>query len=249
MPTRLAQLKIKRVATVDDGDNPLAEILLFKRRGGTAAVAATDEPFTKENEMADELTIEQLQEQLSAAEAAKVEAVEAKVALETQVAELTKRVDELTPPEPEPDPMEKASPEVKAEMEELRKQNKTQEDELAKMRDKDATEAAELVVKGLAYLPGVTPATVPLIKQLRALDKDVAGKVEKVLADANAALEASKALEATGHDGPGISDVEKRVDAEAAELIKSGLSEAQAKDRVWKSHPDWYTEYKQQREG
>jgi len=248
MPTRLAQLKIKRVATVDDGDNPLAEILLFKRRGG-AADAANVSQLEEERKMAEDQTIQELQDKLTAAdEAAKVEA-EAKVALETQVAELTKRVEDLTPPEKEPDPMEKAAPEVKARLEELEKKNKTQEDELAKMRDKDATEAAELVVKGLAYLPGVTPATVPLIKQLRALDKDVAGKVEKVLADANAALEASKALEATGHDGPGISDVEQRVDAEAAELIKSGLSEAQAKDRVWKSHPDWYTEYKQQREG
>ena len=254
MPTRLARLEIKRVAMVDAGDNPEAAILLYKRKGG-AADAAMDSPLEEERKMAeDQATIQELQDKLTAAEAAKVEAEEARVALETQVAELTKRVEELTPPEPEPDPMDKVAPEVKARLEELEKKNKEAEAKVAKMQDEKATEEAQAVVKTLAYLPGVTVEnTAPLVKALRLKDADLAKQVEKVLADANAALKESKALEAAGADGASdLSDIEKRVKAEAAELIKSDstLTPAQAEKRVWTAHPDWYADHtRKQREG
>ncbi|MHC4512037.1 MAG: hypothetical protein ACYTAO_24355 [Planctomycetota bacterium] len=77
MPVRLMGLQISRVATVDEGDNPEARIVLFKRRPETTAADAAGEDEGMGKDITQELP-DEVKAQFAAVEQAKVEAEEAK---------------------------------------------------------------------------------------------------------------------------------------------------------------------------
>jgi len=254
MPTRLMNLKIKSISTVDKGDNPLAEIVLFKRRPDAdtlpvAGAAVTTEGGTNMADQTRELP-EEVQTQLTELAEAKATAEQAALDAATEVETLKARIAELEK-EPEPDPLEKADPEIRKRLEAAEKQAQDSAAEVAKMKDEKATEAAMNTVAKLSSLPGVTVDDfAAVIKQIRLHNKDVATKIEKVLADANAALAESKLLTELGSDTPGVTDVEQRVKKLADERrVAKNITREQAEAEVWDEHPDWYAEYQSEREG
>jgi len=255
MPTRLMNLKIRAVATVDHPDNPDADILLFKR-DNRATVGVAD----KGGNMPDEKTLEQIQEDLTAAEKARDDAVqkaedlEGKVTdLETKVTELEAKVPvEVEPVEVDPD-IQKRLDESKVEVEKARQDAEDAKAEVAKMRDAQDTEDAEQAVAKLDKIPGLTVEFAPVLKRLRQANKEDADAVEKALSDANKVVAESALLAENGKDGQGAGgDIVEKVKAEARQLVAKStepLSFIQAEARVWKAHPDWNTEYNKQREG
>lgn len=133
---KLTNLQLEAVALVDRGANPGAQITLFKRH--------------KEETMTDKERLEQMQAERDAFQK-RAEAAEAKVA------ELTK--------EPDPDPVAKADPVVKAEIEKARQEAAEAKAEIAKMREQ--SEIREYVAKAAAF-PGLgePPAVGPVLRKI-----------------------------------------------------------------------------------
>ena len=244
MPIELTGLKIKRVATVDAGDNPDADIVLFKRK-------ATDdgtEPGTKEKldkntkggevDVSDKadlgITEEVLKEKVDSA----VKEAEDKAAEELKKAQEEK--DELEKKLKELEDVEKDKrTEVEKRLDETR-------EELTKMQDDQRTKDAEVAVKKWQNIPGMSVEFAPVLKAVRASAPGQAEKVEEMLDAANAALEGSKLLTSAGEDGEGETDVEKQAEVKAAEFMKADptLTKTQALAKAWED-PEMYKAYQE----
>jgi hypothetical protein len=240
-------LQISRVATVDEGDNPEARIVLFKRRPETTAADAAGEDEGMGKDITQELP-DEVKAQFAAVEQAKVEAEEAKTAALEEVETLKARVAELekaaeSEEEKKPDPVEKADPEVKKLLEDAKREAEEANAKVAKMEDDKATERAMQTVAKWS-LPNVTADDfAPVIKRLRGYSAEDAEKVEKALDDADAALRESAAFKELGTDAEGT-DLEQKVRKMAEERVGDGKTLAQAETEIWNEHPDWYDKHR-----
>ncbi|MHC4512038.1 MAG: hypothetical protein ACYTAO_24360, partial [Planctomycetota bacterium] len=130
------------------------------------------------------------------------------------------------PEDKKPDPVVE-DPEIKKRFDAMEKRADDAEAKVAKMEDQRATEGAvETVAKW--SLPNVTADDfAPDIKKLRGLDAELAGRIEKVLDDASAALRESAAFKELGTDAEGT-DLEQKVRKMAEERVGDGKTLAQA---------------------
>jgi hypothetical protein len=224
---KLTDLKITRVATVTEGDNPGAHIVLFKRRRDN--VNRGDEGMDFKKLEIPEDAQAAIQKELDELAKARDESAEALKKANEAVEKLTAEVAELKKPEPEPDPVEKASPEVKAKFEELEKQRKEDAealqkatDRLAKMEDATRMSKAIETVSEWENLPGVTADDfAPVLKRVREkLDEEDVKEIEKALNAANSAIAQSDLLKETGRDGTG-GEVAQRVEKMAKDRLEA----------------------------
>jgi len=239
MGTRLRALKIRAIATVDSGDNPHAKIVFYKRKDGT---------------MADKTpTVEELQKQLK-------DATEKLATATAKQAELQTQLDgKKAPP---PDPLAKADPVIKAEVEALRKRaeeaekrEKANADAIAKMQtDK---RRAEFVAKAANFpsLGHADDAGQILAKIDGVLDEAERTSFFQKLQSMETLIKKSGLFGEMGRDTGEAATAEQKIDKAARVLIQKArengttLQYHDAYSQALKANPDLYTAYRAEQEG
>lgn len=224
MKNWLSRLRITRVALVDKGANPDADLVLAKRDDDTKKA----EHATMEECMAAEHDEEKCKELMAAMKRAEGDHMaDQKLAedvakAQAEVADLKKRLD------------------TEAEA------RKKAEADIQKMRDAEITKAFVTKAQGLSHLPGNEPAKFgPILQKMYAgLTEEEAKLADQILAGADNQLATSKLLEELGTGSGGfVGTVWEKMQKMAAQLIeKSGdgkLTEAQAMKRLSETNPEF----------
>lgn len=253
MTYQLKNLSITAIATVDEPDNPPAEILLFKRRQDSKE----DKTVTKDQDKANKtfqlregnglmIDLTKLNLTDEQAEAAKDAFAEADKQDKEAKAELEKVQKQLADLEAEKEAKET---DVQKRMSELEKQAKEDAAKVASMEDDKRTEEAEEIVRGWDHITGATVEDyAPVVKAVRASAPGKFDELKKLIDNANATIKASEAFKPAGKDAEGVADVMAKVNAKVEELrkIKPSLSRAELEAEVWDANPDLQTEYRKQ---
>jgi len=234
---------IKFVSVVDSGDNPEAEVVMFKKKGGVK--------MKKLEEIMAELSKED--QSVIQVELDKIEPLEKTNEELVKTNEELKKVEPVIEPVIEPvkdgvtdeeliksaDPkiqeMLKKAKEVEVENEKLKKEKV---EEMAKARKAELSKEAE------AY-PNLGAPVEDIVEIFSSIDGDekVTELVKGIFSAANTALEGSELIKTIGsNEDPVIKSVEEEVEEKAEELRKSDpkLTKEQAKTKVYESDPDKY---------
>ena len=213
---RLTDITVKEISFVDDGDNPGAYILLYKKK---------DAILRKEDYMEE---MEKLQADLKASQDDLAKA-------NSTIKELTKTVDELkkskTPVDEEAELLKSLPESMRKRIEEAEAIAKAKEEELAKV--KDEAETKEWMQKSKDA--GLTDEDSAMFKSLAKSNKDVVGKVFERMSQLQKAVEEGELLKEKGQAIGNENDPMAKVKADALEIRKSDpkLSEAQAFAKAW----------------
>jgi len=225
MPTRLTNLRLKRISIVDDGDNPDANIMLIKRRN-------TNDNIKKElDAMADndKLTDEQRAE--IAAEAV----AKAKAAHDVELQEVQKELDALKLAKAaDASDVEKRIAKAEADAKETR-------ETLVKIMDSKADADAVAKVKEWGNIPGVTDDVAAVVKAVRKSAPGMAEKYEALLDGANKMIGEGSLLKSIGGDGDGSGGTAiAKIQAKANELRAANpdMTDAVAMEKAMELNPD-----------
>jgi hypothetical protein len=170
--------------------------------------------------------------------------------LETQVATLTKSLEEAAKPaEPEVDPVAKAIAELPAEAQEILKSTTARlekaEKELAASRIAKATEV--WVAKAAAFKEAVedTNALGNALREVADIKPELADTIEKAFATAAERVAKGNLFKEVGYTGPAATDAEARVEVIAKSLreVNPKLTEAAALAQAWTENPELYNQY------
>lgn len=145
----------------------------------------------------------------------------------------------------------------KARFEALEKSNMTlkeQNDKLQEQINKTANEAKtkEFVAKAASFdkLSINAEEIGPVLKSLSESDPEGYAKIEAVLAAANEQVAKGALFSELGADGEGESDINKRIEAKAAEIMqRDKCSIEKARTLALKENPDLYREYEKEMNG
>ncbi len=222
--------EITMVSAVDAGDNPDADIVLFKSHGSAESAEQTQGDGMSDDitAISDEPTVEDLQKSLDEA-AAKIEALEATVT-------------ELTPVE---DPIEvdveKASDEVQAliakQRDQLDEQATRLEVEVTKRRDTEFI--SKVREDNLEVLLGLPEKVGPVLRELDDLAPEAFGKIYKpLLAAAQRAELASVLKELGANDGSIDPQAQKAAWVSKQKQDGSDKTDAELANAFWAAHPD-----------
>jgi len=243
---------IKFVSVVDSGDNPEAEVVMFKKKGGVKMKKL--EEIMAELSKEDQSVIQTEFDKIPDVETANGELKKANDELIVKVEELEKAAKAEPVVEPvvddsedtlikSADPkivkiLEKAKEDVKEAKELAEKLQKEKDEELAKARKVELSKEAE------AY-PNLGSPVEDIVEIFSKLDGDekTIGLVKGIFSAANTALEGSELIKTIGsNDDPIVKSVEEQVDEKAEELMKSDpkLTKEQAQLKVYKSNPSKY---------
>jgi len=249
MPWSLKNFLIKRVGVVDSGDNPEAEVVLFKskedediKNKGGANMSKTFEELVKglPEEEAKLVTDEIEKVKTEAMEKAKADMIDEeskkKLADEEKV-KLNKSEEEL---------IKSADPKVRELLEKAKTEAdeaKKKVDELQKEKDKkDAELKKELLNKEAEKYTNIGATKEDIVKIFEVTDgKEEADKLLKgILSATNEALKDNKLMKVIGSDGDGKDKTAREeVEEKAQELVKSEkITIEKARTKVYKQNPD-----------
>jgi hypothetical protein len=222
---RLSVKRLTSIGAVEEGDNPPAEIVLFKHKpdpvSGTLPVISPDRAPDGDTDMSD-LDLSALEEELRAE-------------IEKQFAGYEERIAELEKDQPV-DVTKGMSDEARALFESLEKKAADQAAALEKERDARLT--VEWVGKARAFekVLGDAEEAAP---HLKSLDEGTAEWLLEKLANVEKALEASDLFKELGSSDDDSSAADK-IDALAKENLKANpeLTMEQARVLVRKANPD-----------
>ena len=240
----------KFVSVVESGDNPPAEVVMFKEKGGVKMKKI--EEIMAELSKEDQSVIQTEFDKLPDIETANKELIKTN-------GELTAKVEELEKAEPvvEPviEPVESSDEELiksaDPKIQEMLKKAKEVEVENEKLKKEKAEELVkarkgELKKEAEAY-PNLGSPVEDIVEIFSSIDGDemVTELVKGIFGAVNTALEGSELIKTIGSDKDPIEkSVEEQVDEKAEEFMKSDptLTKEQAQLKVYKSDPDKYME-------
>ncbi len=227
MPNRLFVEKLVSVGMVEAGDNPEAEVMIYKSRDpGTKVSTNAESVFIETGERMDLSAIEDqtLRKTIEDAFAEK----------DAQIEKLQSQVEE-----PVEDPVEKAAPEVQQLVKEQQEQLAKVQEDLAKERQERLV--AEHISKAEQYEPlfGKAEDVGPVLADLAEGRPDSFEKLEGWL---TAAAQRSDLAElfskkGTGSEGGEADPISKRDEWVKANK-KDDESDVEANARFWKEHPE-----------
>lgn len=247
MKHRLFVRKLTSVGLVDAGDNPTADVLIFKtadtdllpddwnasKIDETRRVTAPDQKGATVD--LDKIPAD-ARDEVAALQKDRDAQADTVTKLEGQVAELQAQLDELTAP-PDPDPLEKADPVVKAQLE-------AQSVKIAELEkaaaDRDAAarlEKAQAVHTDLM----LSEATAEDIAQVAGVAPEAWDRIHKDMVRQNAVIEQSDLLKELGRTGDGEPESAVAQVTHRANELRKGKPEltlAQAKVQVRDDDPD-----------
>jgi cytochrome c551/c552 len=172
MATWLRGLKLTRIDLVDRGANPGAAVTLFKRDDTPREVDDVAQPE-----------------------------LEARIAqLEAENADLQKRVEELTPPQPEADPITKADPAVREMIAKAQEDAREAREQVAKLEQE--RDAATFVAKAAEFPHmGTAESVGPVLQKIaQALAPEEWEAFERQLRATEELVKQSVLLKEAGHD-------------------------------------------------
>ena len=254
MPFSLKNFFVKFVSVVDKGDNPEADVVMFKNKDKKGGARMK--------------TFEELLKELSEEDAKVIkEAVEGKdekfIELEKTNKELEEANKELEKNQKDPegkedegkeDLLKNANPELQKMVEDLKKEvmdNKKEADELKKENEKKAVELRkEALSKEAEKFENIGATKEDLVEIFTKIDEtgddELMEKIKAVLSADNTALEGNALVKAVGSDrDPVDKTATEEVEEKAQELMKSNkeLTIEQAKAKVVKSDSKLYDKY------
>lgn len=229
MPNRLFVDELVSVGLVPDGDNPEAEVVIYKNRPvkepgsnmTTKKTTAGSGPTTREVNM-----------DLSA-----IEDQDLRKSVEDKIAELESTISELTPEE---------EPVVKAESDQVQELITKQQEEIADLRkDLDEERAdrrtKEYVVKAEEFqgLLGSADESGPVLAAIADKAPEAYEQLEGWLTAASQRKDMAKLFSTLGTgEGEGESDPIAKQDAWVKANKQDGESDIQARSRFWTENPD-----------
>jgi len=236
---------IKFVSVVDSGDNPEAEVIMFKKKGGVNMKNLKE--IMAELSKEDKGVIQTELDKLPDIEVANKELIKTN-------GELTAKVDELEKAEPivekvveetDEELIKSADPKIQ-EMLKKAKEDAKEVIKLKKEKDEEMKKARQVELKKEAEAyPNMGSPVEDIVEIFSKIDGDekVTGLVKGIFEAVNTALEGSELIKAIGTSkDPVEKSVEDQVDAKAEEFMKSDskLTKEQAKTKVYESDPNKY---------
>jgi ATPase subunit of ABC transporter with duplicated ATPase domains len=223
MAKSLKDFFVRFASVVDKGDNPEANIMIVKSKGGESMKL---EDILKE---LDEEKAKVINDELAAKDA--------------KISELEKVEPKKIESEPEQKVIEKADPEIKAFVEKMQKEKDEMIEKLSKM---ESTLRKDRIEKEVSEFDKIS-AKNELIDVLTDIDDrpDTAIKLKTILKAVNEALSQNTIMKTVGVDGEGKEEkVMETVDKKAKELVeKEHITIEEARTRVFKSDPKLYEKY------
>ena len=246
MPIKLKNIFLKRIAVVDNGDNPEASVVLFK--------AKEEEPENKDQKVEggnvmtktfDEI-VKALPEDDQAVITAEIE----------KAKEVAKPIEPIVKEKETEDIVKSADPKIqemiktiKESNEKLEKESEAKDVEIKKFQDDLKKEAIEKTVSTFDRIASPKEEMVELFTKL---DEDTEKLVTKIMKSVNEQLTQANIVKVIGTDAEGEQlSAEATVEKEAKELMKSdtNLTLAQAKVKVIKTKPELYKKYQEEQKG
>lgn len=223
MAKSLKDFFVRFASVVDKGDNPEANIMIVKSKGGESMKL---EDILKE---LDEEKAKVINDELAAKDA--------------KISELEKVEPKKIESEPEQKVIEKADPEIKAFVEKMQKEKDEMIEKLSKM---ESTLRKDRIEKEVSEFDKIS-AKDELIDVLTDIDDkpDTVIKLKTILKAVNEALSQNTIMKTVGVDGEGKEEkVMETVDKKAKELVeKEHITIEEARTRVFKSDPKLYEKY------
>lgn len=245
MPQRLYVNDLMSIGLVDAGDNPTATVEIYKRsnmRDGNTASGIVDDKTggTGRDSKVRTMSLPDLSnvgddDLRKSIEDAFDGITKERDTLNEKVDALTAKVDELTDDgEEEPDPLAKADPVVKAEIERLRKERdedrQALEAEVAKRRD------AEFISKDYMPLLGKAENMGPVLRRIAdKADTDDFEQLETALKAVAGQKELAAIFKEAGHAADGTVDPKSKQQAWVEKNRRDDETEAEARARFWKT--------------
>lgn len=253
MATKLKNMKITKVALCEEGCCSEAHIHLFKRKEKTPMnfeEILKSLPEDQQKVIQDEMEAAKAcgkQEMQKEVDDAKEEAAKAQKEADAAKKELAQSKGNKEPSEEEL--LKSASPAVRALIEKQRAQIAAAEAVAKAKLEEEATNLAKSRAAVLKSVPGEEDAKTELFKSLHGKDAKLAEQVYDILSKANAAIEASAAMNPAGSNNPGAtagdadsawSEIEKAADT----IVKSkNVTKEAAISEVMKTQPELYQNY------
>ena len=265
---RLKDIFIDRIDVVDKGDNKRANILLFKNEGGQEVINNEDKLQEKGVEkMTYEELIKSMPEDQAVLITDAVAVKDAEIAKLADELEKAKKKDTAMPfdetnpvPQEEEDDMAKASPVIKAMIEQLTKEKDDAKAEIAK-RDEELAKAAvekrqsEFVKRfekfdKIAAAPDELGGLMLKVADGKTTEEDVV-KLEAILSAATEAIETGVVFKEVGTNKEG--DVEEttieKMEEDAKKLAKEKGTTKEIEFRnLIKAKPDVYKRYEEEKQ-
>lgn len=230
MANRLYVDKLVSIGLVEAGDNPEAEVLIYKSRpdeGSTMTKSAESAPTTKKVHM-----------DLSAIEDQDLrKSVEDHIAgFETQISELEDKVEAA---EPAPDPVEKADPEVQVLIKEQNDKIAELEADVTKERAARRVEEYVAKAKPLTGLLGKADEIGPVLAELSDKAPDAFDKLFSNLEAASQRTDLAKLFSELGTgEGEGESDPIAKRAVWVEKNRQDGETVESANSRFWTENPE-----------
>lgn len=258
MATKLKNLKITKVALVDEGACSEAHINLFKRRNQEMGFEEILKGLSEEQQTVVKNHMAGIQQQVSDAngnlakskaelDTVKADLEKAKKDFEEFKAENDKKEEE----EDEDAVMKSASPALRAILEKAKSQAKAAELIAKKMADEAAEKEALAKAKTLTAIPAKEEELVGLHKSLNGVKPEVANQVFDILEKAQALINKSAAFEGKGTEGDAgagaslsTDDAWGAIEKAAEPLAKSrNITKEAAINAVLSEQPELYKNY------
>ena len=243
----LKNFKIKFVSVVDSGDNPEAEVVMFKEKGGV--VMKKLEEIMAELSKEDQSVVQAELDKIPDIETANGELKGQVETLEKEKGELTEKVEELKKVKPVVDTSDEeliksADPKIQ----EMLEKAKEVEDENAKLKKEKEDGEAELrkaeLTKEAEEYPNLGAPVEDIVEIFSAVEDNekVTGLVKGILGAVNTALEGTELLKAVGNNkDPVVKSTEEELQEKAEAMVKEkGITIEAAKTEIMKTDLDKY---------
>ena len=225
MAKSLKDFFLRFASVVDKGDNPEANILIVKSKGGEG------------------MKLEDILKEIGEEKAKVINDTLAEK--DAKITELEKKEPEPVKVEPEPEVkiIEKADPEIKAFVEKMQKEKDEMVEKIVKM---ESTLRKERIEKEVSDFDKIS-AKEELIEVLTDIDDrpETVAKLKTILKAVNEAIDQGTIMKTVGADGEGKEEkVMETVDKRAKELMeKENITIEDARSRVFKADPKLYEKY------
>lgn len=140
-----------------------------------------------------------------------------------------------------------ASEEIVKRMETLEKRNQELEEQVKKSADESKTKEFITKAAGFSHLGIKADELGPVLKTISDTNPEGYAKVEETLRAANEQVAKGALFAESGTDATGITEITKRVDSMAQEIMKrDGCTIEKARTKVYQENPELYTEYQKE---
>jgi len=246
MPIKLKNIFLKRIAVVDNGDNPEASVVLFK--------AKEKEPENKDQKVEGGNVMTKTFEEIVKALPEDEQAV---ITAEIEKAkEVAKPIEPIVKEKETEDIVKSADPKIqemiktiKESNEKLEKESEAKDAEIKKFQDDLKKEAIE---KTVATFDRIAVPKEEMVDLFTKLDEDAEKLVTKIMKSVNEQLTAANIVKVIGSDSEGEQkSAKEQIEKDAIELMKNDtkLTKAQAIVKAYKSKPELHKQYQEEEKG